>query len=97
MDNIFYSQGKLREYADAFRRLTDIYGGSRAGALLLQLKETAAMLERISGGTQTEGLIDDRHKNEQLAYNKKEKKNEGDIHILDPTPGRIELLMRLSK
>lgn len=97
MDNIFYSQGKLREYADAFRRLTDIYGGSRAGALLLQLKETAAMLERISGGTQTEGLIDDRHKNELLAYFKNEGIYVGGILILEPAPGRIELVLRLSK
>lgn len=97
MDNIFYSQGKLREYADAFRRLTDIYGGSRAGALLLQLKETAAMLERISGGTQTEGLIDDMHKNELLAYFKNEGIYVGGILILEPAPGRIELVLRLSK
>lgn len=97
MDNIFYSQGKLREYADAFRRLTDIYGGSRAGALLLQLKETAAMLERISGGTQTEGLIDDRHKNELLAYFKNEGIYVGGILILEPAPGKIELVLRLSK
>ena len=97
MDNIFYSQGKLREYADAFRRLTDIYGGSRAGALLLQLKETAAMLERISGGTQTEGLIDDMHKNELLTYFKNEGIYVGGILILEPAPGRIELVLRLSK
>ena len=97
MDNIFYSQGKLREYADAFRRLTDMYGGSRAGALLLQLKETAAMLERISGGTQTEGLIDDKRKDELLAYFKNEGIYVGGILILEPAPGRIELVLRLSK
>ncbi len=97
MDNIFYSQGKLKEYADAFRRLTDMYGGSKAGALHLQLKETAAMLERISGGVQTDGLIDGKRKDELLAYFKNEGICVGGILVLEAAPGRVELVLRLSK
>lgn len=97
MDNIFYSQGKLREYADAFRRLTDLYENGRTGSLLLQLRETAQMLERISGGTQTDGLIDEKRKGELLAYFRGEGIYVGGILVLEPAAGRIELILRLSK
>lgn len=97
MDNLFYSQGKLKEYADAFRRLMKVYEDNRGNALSLQLKETAAMLERISGGTKAEGIIDEEHKRELYAYFKSEGINVGGMLILEPVPGRLEMVLRLSK
>lgn len=97
MDNLFYSQGKLREYADAFRRLMDVYEDNRETALSLQLRETAAMLERISGGTQAAEVIDEEHRRELYSYFKAEGINVGGVLILEPVPGRVEMVLRLSR
>lgn len=97
MDNIFYSQGKLREYADAFRRLTHVYEGNAGGALALQLRETAAMLERISGEGRTPGLLDEEQKRRLYSYFKTEGISVGGVLVLEPVPGRLELILRLSR
>lgn len=97
MDNIFYSQGKLREYADAFRRLTRVYEGNAGGALALQLRETAAMLERISGEGQAQGLLDEEQKCRLYSYFKAEGITVGGVLVLEPVPGRLELVLRLAK
>lgn len=99
MDNLFYSRGKLREYADAFRRLMDVYGDGSKTALSLQLRETAAMLERISGEDecQTCGVVSEEQKKELYDYLHAESINVAGMLILEPVKGRIELIMRLSK
>ncbi len=99
MDNLFYSRGKLKEYADAFRRLINVYGDGSQTALSLQLKETAAVLERIAGdnGGQTSGIISEEQKNELYDYLRAENINAAGLLILEPAAGRLELVMRLSK
>ena len=99
MDNLFYSRGKLREYADAFRRLMNVYTGGSRTALSLQLSETAAMLERISGdsGEETSGTISEQQKNELCDYLKSESIIVAGILVLEPVKNRLELVMRLSK
>lgn len=96
MDNIFYSQGKLREYADAFRRLTGLFEGDAGNAMVLQFRETAAMLERISGEGQAQCLLDDEQKRMLYSYLKSEAVIVGGILALEPVPGRLELILRLS-
>lgn len=99
MDNLFYSQGKLREYADAFRRLMNVYGGGGRTALSLQLKETAAMLERILGDSeeQSDCIISEEQKGKLYDYLRSESINVSGILYLQPVKGRIEIVMRLSR
>ena len=99
MDNLFYSRGKLREYADAFRKLMSVYGDGTKTALSLQLGETAAMLERISGQDEEQacGIISEEKKDELYGYFRAENINVAGILILEPVKGRLELVMRLSK
>lgn len=99
MDNLFYSQGKLREYADAFRRLMNVYGDGSQTALSLQLKETAAMLERISGDSVqlSRSLVSEEQKSKLYDYLRSEGISVAGILFLEPVKGRIELVMRLSK
>ena len=99
MDNLFYSQGKLREYADAFRRLMNVYGGGGRTALSLQLKETAAMLERILGDSeeQADCIISEEQKGKLYDYLRSESINVSGILYLQPVKGRIEIVMRLSR
>lgn len=99
MDNLFYSQGKLREYADAFRRLMNVYGGGGRTALSLQLKETAAMLERILGDSeeQADCIISEEQKGKLYDYLRSESINVSGILYLQPVKGRIEIVMRKSE
>ena len=70
-------RGNLREYADAFRNLMNIYGGGGRTALSLQLKETAAMLERILGDSEEQAycIISEEQKGKLYDYLRSESIN----------------------
>lgn len=97
MENIFYSQGKLMEYAEAFKRLVGIYGDNTKTALALQLKETAAMLERICGGGTQEQLVTASEKSLLMEYLRSRGIITERILMIEPVPGHLELVMNIAR
>lgn len=97
MDNTFYSQGKLKDYAEAFRRLTQVYEGNKSDALALQLRETAAMLERVTGEGKARFLLTEEEKERLQSYFKSCGVSVGGMLVVEPLPGHIELILKLSK
>ncbi len=96
MDNTLYSQSKLMEYAFAFRKLVKMYDVESNNPLALQLNETAAMLERVSGKEYIGNVKYAEMKRMLIKYLGSRRICIEHLLIMENTPGRLSIIMNIS-
>lgn len=96
MDSIGYSKMKLLEYADAFRNLGRLYEAGDGNPLVLQLNETAAMLERICGREHIRREGYNSMKNSLYRYLHGKKLIVEHILVMEHTPGKLQIIMNIA-